>query len=120
MYEKQQKIMKKDIDLQTRRDFFKIAVKGVLPILGTLALINTPIVKVIAGNMPQGCQFECMGSCYGGCFNTCYSECVGSCSGSCHMSCRTECYMGCKNGCSGSCRAQCHYTCRNTCYHGPR
>ena len=82
-------------ELQSRRQFFKKAAKGVLPILGAIALANVPMFAQ-AGETASGCT----GTCYGGCRNACTScstTCYGGCKNSC-TSCTTTCSGGCKNG----------------------
>ncbi len=84
---------KKNEELQSRREFFKRAAKGALPILGAIALSNIPLM----GNAEEvmGCDFGCSGGCSGGCGRSCSFGCSGSCSGSCSG--------GCKGGCGRSC-----------------
>lgn len=76
-------------ELQNRRDFFKKAAKGALPILGALLLAGSPVVNSI-GKTPMGCELSCSGGCYGGCSvgcgGTCKGTCVGGCLGSCGYS----------------------------------
>ena len=79
----------KDEELQSRREFFKRAAKGALPILGAIVMANMPMVAE-ARVTPTGCT----GSCYTGCKNGC-------------TSCETICQGGCRNackGCSGGCK----------------
>ena len=78
---------KKNEELQSRREFFKNAAKGALPILGLVALANVPGVLNAATEAPMGCT----GTCYQGCRNAC-------------RSCETTCYGGCKN-----------YACKSVC-----
>ncbi|MBE6341994.1 MAG: Cys-Xaa-Xaa-Xaa repeat radical SAM target protein [Lentimicrobiaceae bacterium] len=82
-------------EIQSRREFFKKAAKGALPILGALLLTNVPdIVK--ASENPKGCY----GSCYGTCWGSCLS-CTGTCT-SCTGTC-TSCYGTCWGTCVGTC-----------------
>ena len=111
-------------DLQTRREFFKKAAKSVLPILGTICILNTPFraqAKKIAMGCDDGsCQFECMTTCREacsndctfGCGNTCYDSCIG-----CRETCRGSCDGSC-SGCSGTCSAVCGYDCMSSCSGG--
>ena len=47
---------KRNEELQSRRDFFKKAAKGVLPILGAVVLAGVPnLVK--AEETPMGCRY---------------------------------------------------------------
>ena len=86
---------KKNEGLQSRREFFKSAAKGALPILGAIVLANVPSIMSAASESPMGC--------YG-----CSGTCKGSCQGSCHY--------GCNTGCKHSCTAACHYTCSGGSY----
>lgn len=68
-------------EIQSRREFFKKAAKGALPILGAVALgplLNScyPLDDDIA---PSGCGNSCSGSCDSGCTNNCDSSCGGDC-----------------------------------------
>ncbi len=101
--------MMKDIkELQTRRDFFKNTVKGVLPILGALAVANVPLIAVAAEKQksPMGCDV-CDGGCYDncsvGCKSSCLGGCAGGCSGTCQGSCRNTCNTACYTTCKGNC-----------------
>lgn len=77
--------IKKQEELQSRRDFFKKAAKGVLPILSAVVLANTPqLLNASEANDPMGCtRYGC-------------GVCTGACSGSCKGSCETTCSGGCK------------------------
>ena len=86
---------KKNEELQSRRQFFKNAAKGALPILGAIMLANVPSIMNAASESPMGC--------YG-----CTGTCKGSCQGSCHY--------GCNTSCKTSCTATCHYTCSGGSY----
>jgi hypothetical protein len=87
---------KKD-ELQSRRQFFKKAAKGALPILGAIALANMPIIAK-ASETAMGCS----SGCYTSCSNTCSNTCVGGCNSRC-SGCGTACGHGCATGCSGGC-----------------
>lgn len=79
---------KKNEELQSRREFFKKAAKGALPILGTILLASSPILSN-AAETPNGCaRYGC-----GICTNTCTGDCKG----------------GCRYTCSGGCK---HYACK--------
>ena len=86
---------KKNEELQSRRQFFKNAAKGALPILGAIVLASVPGVMNAASESPMGCD-TCMGGCRGDCQGTCK--------------------FGCGGGCKGSCTASCHYTCQGSSY----
>ena len=96
---------KKKEELQSRRDFFKKAAKGVLPVLGAVVLAGVPnIMKAV--ETPMGCQYGCSTGCYSGCKYTCQTTCRGDCQGSCRNTCLYTCHGTCKN----SCRATCEYS----------
>lgn len=87
---------KRNEELQSRREFFKKAAKGALPILGAVLLAGSPAIVQAAEKAPMGCNGSCAGTCQG--------TCSGSCRGGCNTSCYNGCYSSCKTGCSGSCR----------------
>lgn len=66
-------------ELQSRREFFKRAAKGALPIIAGAILASNPAVSEAANNAMScaGCNNRCMNSC----FNTCYNSCSGKCTG---------------------------------------
>ena len=74
--------MKKNVkneELQSRREFFKKAAKGALPILGAIVLANVPNALHAA---ESGCG--CVGGCGTACFQACANGCVtSSCKGGC-------------------------------------
>ena len=84
----------KNEELQSRRQFFKRAAKGTLPILAAAVMASSPLLSQ-ASESAMGCKFGCSGSCSGSCKTTC----EGSCSG------------GCRTGCTGSCGSNCYGTC---------
>lgn len=86
---------KKNEELQSRREFFKNAAKGVLPILGAVVLANIPFVS--NAEEAEGCDYGCSGSCW--------SSCQSSCRGYCSSGCTGSCSGGCKGACSNSCNA---------------
>lgn len=74
-------------NLQSRREFFKSAAKGALPILG-ISLFGTSILTSCEKEkeiITHGCN-GCSGSCSSGCSGSCDSSCSGSCE-SCTGSC---------------------------------
>ncbi|MBQ8607699.1 MAG: Cys-Xaa-Xaa-Xaa repeat radical SAM target protein [Bacteroidaceae bacterium] len=95
--------MKKNEELQSRREFFKKAAKGALPILGATLLANIPMISQ-ATEDPMGCNFMCSGGCQGGCGRSCSYGCSGSCSGNCSGGCKGGCSRSCSVSCSGSSR----------------
>lgn len=55
----------KNEELQSRREFFKRAAKGALPILAGAALLSSPILSETANAMScAGCNNRCMNSCF--------------------------------------------------------
>lgn len=75
-------------ELQSRREFFKKAAKGALPILGAIAF--GPMVL-------SSCDTDDPEPSGGGSS----SGCNGSCKGKCDATCRLKCSGGCKTGCLG-------------------
>lgn len=79
----------KNEELQSRRDFFKKAAKGVLPILG----------MVVVGPSFMSCskdddEYDDKKNEKPGC-NGCSGSCSSSCSGSCDESCSARCAFNC-------------------------
>jgi len=75
---------KKNEELQSRREFFKKAAKGALPILAFTLLGSTLTSCGDDENDPSGCGQSCKSSCTGSCANTnCRGRCDGSCEGGC-------------------------------------
>ena len=95
---------KRNEELQSRRDFFKKAAKGVLPILGAVVLASAPGIVKAVEKAPMGCDYGCSLACRDGCQGTCQGRCVRSCLG------------GCDEGCQGQCR----YSCSGSCYHSSK
>lgn len=90
----------KDEELQSRRQFFKKAAKGALPILGALAFVSAPTFLRAAEETPMGCQYSCT------------AMCADSCSGHCKGTCTTACNRNCSTYCNGGCTNTCRYTSR--------
>lgn len=87
---------KRNEELQSRREFFKKAAKGALPILGAIVLAGIPSITKAAEEAPMGCKYSCAG--------TCQNTCSGTCRGGCNTTCYNQCYTHCKDTCKGSCR----------------
>lgn len=91
---------KKNEELQSRREFFKKAAKGILPVLGAIALSNIPLHALAKETEdPEtycdwGCTNACSGSCGRACSYGCSGSCAGTCSGSCKGSCDRSCSIG--------------------------
>lgn len=83
--------MKKQMneELQSRREFFKKAAKGALPILGAVILAGTP--QLSKATEAMGCTID-----------ACTGTCKGYCSGTCRTGCQATCYKGCYSHCYGS------------------
>ena len=97
-------------ELQSRREFFKNAAKGALPILGAMLFANIPVVTKAMGIEPMecswcqiGCSGSCTTSCLHGCNTSCRGGCTGSCSGACQYSCQGSCRGTCEGGCTNGC-----------------
>ena len=85
---------KRNEELKSRREFFKKAAKGALPILGLIALTCMPL-NASAGTHESHKEITCDG-------------CEG-CQG-CSGACKNDCERCCK-GCQGSCKGQCGRVC---------
>ncbi len=85
----------KNEGLQSRREFFKKAAKGALPILGLAIMANVPMISNAAESE----------------YCTCAGDCKGACSGGCSTTCNNQCYSTCKNGCQYTCRSTCDASC---------
>lgn len=109
-------------DLHSRRSFFKLAGKKILPLFATLTVVSHLFPMSVKAKGKSWCGWTCTYSCMGGCANTCQWSCVNACAISCGNSCKggcndtcawgcsscvAECRIGCGNGCSGTCIAQC-------------
>lgn len=94
------KIEKKE--LQTRREFFKKAAKGALPILAVTSLSGCSIFMDALGE-----SMSSYGSGGGGSYG-------GGSSGS-ESGCGYSCSNNCSGGCDGTCRWGCETTCRGSC-----
>ena len=81
---------KKPEELQSRRQFFKKAAKGALPILGVIALSQMPIIGQAAQSgrcttcQGASCGITCRGICRDNCGGKCLETCMGSCKNGCH------------------------------------
>ena len=65
-------------ELQSRREFFKKAAKGALPILGAIILAGTPSILNASESAPMGCNNSCYNTCTG-CRGTCITNCAVHC-----------------------------------------
>ena len=82
----------------SRRELFKKAAKGALPILAAVVLAGNPLFSAAKTHeriVVSGCD---------GCRNSCTGSCTGMCAVGCSSSdCRGACHNSCKGGCSNSC-----------------
>lgn len=85
----------KNEGLQSRREFFKKAAKGALPILGLAIMANVPMISNAAESEYCTCAGDCKSACSGGCSTTCYNQCYASCKTGCQYSCRSTCDASC-------------------------
>lgn len=72
-------------ELQSRREFFKKAVKGVLPVLGVVVL--GPSILSSCDTTPNKPTSSCGSSCKALCRNTCSLTCAASCNQGCKSNC---------------------------------
>ena len=96
----------KNEELQSRREFFKKAAKGALPILAVVALSSAPNIIRAAKITPGDCGLGvgCDHTCKSGCYGTCRGSCQSGCQGSCQNTCSTYCKGSCAGYCTGSSR----------------
>ena len=81
----------KNEELQSRREFFKKAAKGALPILGAILLAGTPTIASAMEGEYCPCKGTCVGSCTGGCGTSCKGTCDTTCKGTCRFTCDSTC-----------------------------
>lgn len=87
---------KKNGELQSRREFFKKAAKGALPILGFVMMASVShVAKAVQVTGCSGCYDYCQKGCKSGCEGKCSDHCAKSCS---DRNCMGGCRGGCKNG----------------------
>ena len=70
---------KKNEELQSRREFFKSAAKGALPILAFTVLGPSFLSSCKKDDESSGCGRTCSGGCNDGCTNNCDGLCGGDC-----------------------------------------
>lgn len=100
----------KNEGLQSRREFFKKAAKGALPILGAIVLAQLPVLSNAAQkNVEAECYcLGCVGGCLGECLYSCLKSCYNTCKGACYGTCKDTCNYGCYNSCYNSCYTSCY------------
>ena len=79
---------RKNEELQSRREFFKRAAKGALPILAAVALAGAPGIVKAAKDAPMGCNYNCSSTCQGSCHGTCRTGCKSTCYDQCYSHCK--------------------------------
>lgn len=87
-------------ELLHRREFFKKAAKGILPIV---AAIVVPSIFTSCGGGDDDDITGCM-DCSGTCASDCSSSCVGQSSSSTCSNCANNCTGGCDTSCSNTCK----------------
>lgn len=87
----------KNEELQSRRQFFKKAAKGALPILGAIALAGTPTIIKAAADTPMGCEYSCTAWCADNCSGRCQETCTSACARTCSSYCNSACNGTCKS-----------------------
>jgi len=90
--------MKKNVkneELQSRREFFKSAAKGALPILAFTVLGPSFLssCKKDDDDKDEGCGTKCTG----GCGSSCSGDCDGGCTNNCDGLCGGDCWAYCES-----------------------
>ena len=98
-------------DLHSRRSFFKLAGKKILPLFATLTVVSQFLSLPVKAVQQIGCGWSCLYSCMGGCSRSCMYSCTGGCSNTCQWSCVNTCAVACGNGCKGGCTDTCAWGC---------
>lgn len=93
-------------ELQTRREFFKKAAKGALPIVAVVTLTGCETFLTSFGNHLSSYGSGGGGSYGGGSDGGGYNESSG---------CGYACSNSCSGGCDGTCRWGCETTCKDSC-----
>ena len=88
---------KRNEEIQSRREFFKNAVRSALPILGTILLANVPMVSKAVQEEKMNCSYSCTA--------WCADNCSGRCKGGCTTACERTCSSYCNSTSSGTCRS---------------
>ena len=84
-------------ELQSRREFFKQAAKGALPILALTVLGSTFLTSCGDGEDEDDEGKGCSSKCTGGCESTCSGDCDGGCSNNCDGRCGGDCWAYCES-----------------------
>ena len=101
------KRLKKNEELQSRREFFKRAAKGTLPVIGLVTFGPSILSSCgagdddedIGGGSSKGCS-DCTAQCQSSCKYLAATN-PGTCRGT---TCSNECKSACRTSCMGSCR----------------
>ena len=110
----------KNEEILSRRGFFKKATKGVLPIMGVMALGSNLVSCNIfePDNPDEGGGSDGSGGssgCGGSCKNYCGGDCTASCQSECKGLSQWKNIQSCGGSCSGFCNTGCKGTCMSTC-----
>ena len=84
-------------ELQSRREFFKKAAKGLLPMIGAISF--GPIIFTSCAKddpVDSGCR-DCSAVCSSTCLNSCQGDCSGSCNNGCSSICSNSCGSSAQN-----------------------
>ncbi len=76
----------KSENICSRREFFKKAAKGVLPILG-MTILGPTLLSSCKKDDCSDCVYSCSDSCITGCKNSCDASCSAGCTNSCKTTC---------------------------------
>ena len=83
----------KNEELQSRREFFKNAAKGALPILAFTVLGTSFLTSCGDDDDEKGCSSKCTG----GCQSSCSGDCDGGCTNNCDGLCGGDCWAYCES-----------------------
>ncbi len=85
---------KKNEELQSRREFFRSAAKGALPIL-TFTVLGSPFLSSCGDGDKK--VSGCGSMCSGGCSSSCSGDCDGGCTNNCDGLCGGDCWAYCES-----------------------
>lgn len=81
-------------ELRSRREFFKVAAKGALPILAFTVLGSSFLTSC---QKPDTTEKGCGSKCTGGCQSSCSGDCDGGCTNNCDGLCGGDCWAYCES-----------------------
>lgn len=84
-------------EIQSRREFFKEAAKGALPILAFTMLGSTFLTSCKKDDDGHGSGSGCGSKCTGSCESSCSGDCDGGCSNNCDSLCGGDCWAYCES-----------------------